>query len=89
MTKEQIEEWYKNLKNVDIQTFKDAINKLAKKNRFMPTLAEIKDEIPKKNIENLNLNSSYWYRNLREWCEKNNMQYYDITNGEPLPAYKR
>lgn len=88
LTKEQTEEWYKDLKNIDIQTFKKAINKLAKKNKFMPTLSEIRKEIPENNIQKINLNSSYWYINLRQWCDQNNEEYYDITTGEPLPAYK-
>lgn len=40
--------------------------------------------------ENANLNSCYWYEIEREWCEKNNKPYYDITKGPdyPLPPYK-
>lgn len=88
MTKEQTEEWYKDLKNIDIDTFKRAINNLAKKNKFMPTLSEVRKEIPENNIQRINLNSSYWYINLRQWCDENKQSYYNITTGEPLSPYK-
>lgn len=73
----------------------DAIKNLSKKTRYIPNVAEIKIEINKIkqdsriNINSsLNLNSSYWYINLRMMCDKGNIPYYDITTGEELPPFK-
>lgn len=73
----------------------DAIKNLSKKTRYIPNVAEIKIEINKIkqdsriNIKSsLNLNSSYWYINLRMMCDKENIPYYDITTGEELPPFK-
>ena len=60
-----------------------AIKKIGGK--YIPTLAEIRNVIADtKNISKLNLNSSYWYTNLRNAKD----YYYDITNGKRLDPYK-
>lgn len=66
----------------DYNEIERAIKKVAGK--YIPTLAEIRTIITDtKNISKINLNSSYWYINLRDI-----KPYYDITTGKELQPYK-
>ena len=69
----------------------EAIEVLSKTSIFVPTVAEIKCEImDNKKFNNCNLNSSYWYTNLKYFCDIDGTPYYDITKGPsyPLPPFK-
>lgn len=68
----------------------NAIELLSEDNKFTPTVSEIKIKIKQQqNIGNANLNSSYFYINLKEHCDENKIPYYDITKGidYPLPPF--
>lgn len=82
------------LKDYKCEDILKAIDKLSKINKFIPSVAEIKvtiNEFDLSNYNNANWNSSYWYTNLREFCDKNKTPYYDITKGPnyPLPPFKK
>lgn len=87
LTKEQLNNYYENLKDMSDVNFINNIKEHIRTNKWMPTIADIRKE-EKKNWSNINLNSSYWYANLRIWCEQNNKPYFDINTGEELPPYK-
>lgn len=70
-----------------------AIDKLSNTSKFIPSVAEIKVAINNFSYvdsSNANLNSSYFYKNLREYCDAENVPYYDITKGAnyPLEPFK-
>ena len=89
LSKEELNLFYENLKDMDKQKYIENIKKHIKNNSFIPNIAQIRsNEKEMTNLDKINLNSSYWYINLREWCDKNNEPYYDITTGKPLPEYK-
>ena len=89
LSKEELNLFYDSLKNMTKDDYLNNIKKHIENNKYMPSIAELKqEEISDTNIDRINLNSSYWYINLREWCDENNEPYYDITTGKPLPAYK-
>lgn len=55
-TQEQIGIWYESFNDVDYELFKQAIKKIVKKNKFMPSIAELLDEcrnVSKTNIEEI------------------------------------
>ena len=90
-SKEKLRTWWNDFKEINADEYVKAIEKLKSKNKFMPSIAEIKCEIKdNKKSNNCNLNSSYWYTNLREICDKDGIPYYDITKGPdyPLPQFK-
>lgn len=78
-----------------------AIDELSKISKFVPTVAEIKvkiNEFNTANLSNVNWNSSYWYKNLRDFCDGYRLNkigefiktdkttpYYDITKGPDYP----
>lgn len=89
-----INAYFEELKEYSCEQVLDAIDNLSLKNKYVPSVAEIRIQI-KDNEEystwnNANLNSCYWYEIEREWCEENNRPYYDITKGPdyPLPPFK-
>lgn len=90
--KEKLEMWWEKLKDINDNDYLEAIEQLIPKNKFLPNIAEIKAEISNKNMNysNANFNSSYWYKNLREFCDRDGTPYYDITKGPdyPLPPFK-
>lgn len=45
MTQEQIEVWYDFFKNDDYETFRTAVKRIIPKNQYMPSIAELKQEI--------------------------------------------
>ena len=47
----QMDFWFKNLKNVDVVTYRRAIGEYAKKNKYMPSISDILDSI--KNLKPL------------------------------------
>lgn len=89
-----VKAYFEELKNYDCKDILSAIDSLSSKNKYIPSVSEIKIEIleQQKSNEyiNANLNSCYWYEIEREWCEKNNKPYYDITKvpDYPLPPFK-
>ena len=92
-SKEKLQMWWENFKDFNKDEYIKAINILKSKNKFMPNIAEIKSEIMVNQnsfSNNCNLNSSYWYTNLKYFCDKNDTPYYDITKGPdyPLPPFK-
>lgn len=85
------------LKNYTYKQFEEDIKpKLLNKTDYFTVQALHKIIVEKNNnanfgnLNNANLNSSYWYEIEREWCEQNNKPYYDITKGPdyPLPPFK-
>ena len=83
----QLRIYYENLKDMNKDRFISNIKEHIKANPFMPTIAEISKK-SSNNFQNINLNSSYWYINLKMWCDKNKQSYYDIKTGKPLAPYK-
>ena len=88
LTASQLKIYYENLKDMDKDRYILNIKQHIKTNSLMPTIAEVRKELVGNNFQNANLNSSYWYINLQQWCDINKQPYYDITTGEPLPQYK-
>lgn len=88
----QLKLFYKNLKDMDADKYISNIREHIKNCQFLPNIAQIRVELDKEKIsdvQNMNLNSCYWYINERIWCDKNNEPYYDITNPSiELPPYK-
>lgn len=83
--------YWNEFKTTNTDRFKKAANNLIQKNKFFPKITEIKYKLEdKKSFDNINLNSSYWYKNLRDSCDSKNQPYYDITKGvnNPLPPFK-
>ena len=89
---EKLVMWWEKLKDINDNDYLEAIEQLISKNKFLHNIAEIKAEISNKNMNysNANFNSSYWYKNLREFCDRDGTPYYDITKGPdyPLPPFK-
>ena len=51
-------------------------------NKFKPTKQELEERIfNNSSWNNINFNSSYWYKNLRDYCDRDGISYYDITKG--------
>lgn len=82
---------YRNLlKEFSTEEIIVAIKSLSYQSTFIPTVAEIRSEISKirkyktSNLSNVNLNSSYWYANLRDL----DGPYYDIETGKALKPFK-
>ena len=89
--KEKLQTWWNEFKEINADEYIKAIEKLKSENKFMPNIAEIKCEImDDKKFNNCNLNSSYWYTNLKYFCDRDGTPYYDITKGPdyPLPPFK-
>ena len=89
-SKEQLNEYFEGLKDMNKNKYIANIRMHIKTNKFIPNIAQIRNEdkeIPM-NLNNINLNSSYWYINLRELCEKKGIPYYDIKTGKTLEPYK-
>lgn len=83
--------YWNEFKDFSYERFNNVINKIIQTNKFFPTISEINSKIIEdEKVGNLNLNSSYWYANLREFCDRDGTPYYDITKGPdfPLPPYK-
>lgn len=88
-----VKSYFEELRQYTSEQVLNAIDSLSMKSKYVPSVSEIKIQI-KEDMENsswndANLNSCYWYEIEREWCEKNNKPYYDITKGPdyPLPPY--
>jgi|GEM_PF-1925044 len=83
--------YWEEFKNYNHERFKETVDHIITHNKFFPTIAEIVTNITELGgIKDYNLNSSYWYENLREHCEEAGIPYYDITKGVnfPLPPFK-
>lgn len=78
-SEEKLKIYWENLKTMNDNQYLTSIKELIRKNKFMPTVSEILIE---KNMNNMNLNSSFWYSNLRQFCDKEKVPYYDITKGQ-------
>ena len=92
LSKAQLNLFYDKLKDMNKDQYISNIKEHIKTNPYIPNVAQIlkqtNTENTETNIDRINLNSSYWYINLRQWCDENNIPYYDITTGKPLTAYK-
>ncbi len=78
--------YWNEFKDFSYERFNNVINKIIQTNKFFPTISEINVNIIEDGkVGNLNLNSSYWYKNLKEFCDKAGMPYYDITKGSDYP----
>lgn len=92
LSNEQLELFYENLKDMDVDKYMSNIKEHIRKCQFLPNIAQIRvgfDEQKMSNFQNMNLNSCYWYINERMWCDKNNVPYYDITDStKVLLPYK-
>lgn len=71
--------WWKEFKNLNYETFARAIDKTITKNKFMPTIEEVRANIE---TRKMNLDSSYWYANFKDIrpC-------FNVKTGEPLEPY--
>lgn len=93
LTSEEIKALKNELNCYNYKTFLEQIKpKLLSEVKYF-TIAQLHKILTEKqntydDFSNINLNSCYWYEIEREFCEKNNIPYYDITTGEPLQAYK-
>lgn len=64
-TQERASVWYGIFKNDDVQTFNQAIRNLICKSKFMPSIAEVKDEMVQLDYPSLSLNAEdEWYKVL-------------------------
>ena len=64
-TQEKASIWYGMFKNDNINTFKQAIKNLICKSKFMPSIAEVKEEMVAINYPSLSLNAEdEWYKVL-------------------------
>ena len=86
-SKSQLKLFFDNLKDLSKEKFIDNVKHNINTKKFMPTIAQLRNE---KNFNNINLNSSFWYKNLREFCERGKIPYYDISKGQDcvLQPYK-
>ena len=87
---EKIDFWFRQLEDLSADKFYENIRKIVKTSKYMPNIAQIRNEDKEMpiNLSNINLNSSYWYINLRELCDEKGITYYDIKTGKPLEPYK-
>ena len=79
------------LKDYTFERFENELkDKLLKEVKYFNLQNLYKILKSKENYE-INWNSCYWYEIEREWCEKHNKPYYDITKGPdyPLSPYRR
>lgn len=87
-TIEQLKLFYESLKDMSKDKFIENIKKHIRTSQHMPNIAEIRKENQDKTINRrinyTNLNSSYWYANLRYFCDRDKTPYYDITNSNIL-----
>lgn len=89
-----IKVWYEQFKNANKNIFSKSINELIKKNKFMPTIAEIIDEYKKQYKNELlskieNMRTQNYFKENSEydkavmWIENNNIPHWfkdDINN---------
>lgn len=62
-TQEQVEIWYKFFKDTDDRDFRKAVSRLIETSKFIPSIAEIKQEIAQLNTPALQLNAeSEWMK---------------------------
>lgn len=81
---EKVKLYWDEFKDVDYTKFSSAINSLIKTNKYIPNIAEIHEKLNKySSVRNYNLDSSYWYANLRDI-----KPYFNIYTGEPLEPFK-
>ena len=84
--------YFTELKDYNCKDILEAIETLSKTSIYVPTVAEIKTTVVvnQNSFSNCNLNSSYWYTNLKYFCDRDGTPYYDITKGPdyPLPPFK-
>ena len=88
---EEIKALKDELKNYNYQTFLEVIKPklLANVKYFnIATIHQIIQENAEINEKLINWNSCYWYEIEKEYCEKSNIPYYDITTGKALNPYK-
>lgn len=80
--KNTLNEWWKDFKEVSTNKFLEAIEGFIAENKFKPTKQELEERIfNNSSWNNINFNSSYWYKNLRDYCDRDEISYYDITKG--------
>lgn len=90
-TLEQLKIMFEELKELELSRYNQIITNIIRTNKFLPKIAEIKSEIDGYSFKNsCNLDSCYWYINLRNACDEEGIPYYDIAKGPnfPLPPYK-
>lgn len=81
-SKEKLRTWWTEFKDIDADSFIKAIEQLKIENKFLPNIAEITGMIINNSkFSSYNLNSSYWYKNLKEVCDRKGTPYYDIRKG--------
>lgn len=77
ISKEQAVTWYMFLQDYDITDFKNAINRLATTSKYLPSLAEIRQEIVKVKTPELSLNAEDEWEEVRKAIRK-----FDIYDSE-------
>ena len=74
----QVAIWYEFLKDVNENDLKEAVSNLIKTNKFLPTIAEIRQEITKRNVKELSLNAEDEWEEVRKAIR--NFDIYDSEN---------
>lgn len=80
-----LNQWWLEFRGLSKDRWQDAINRITSKNRYFPTIQELRTATYEQGgIKNMNLNCSYWYKNLKD-IEPT----YNIKTGEPMAAWRR
>lgn len=85
---DKLKMWWNELKGMSKNEYIDSVKEQIATNKYTPKVAEIKGRKSISQLRDMNLNSSFCYKNLRELCEEQHEKNFDISTGEELEPFK-